>query len=120
MNESNLDKRRFVKIYYDGDCGFCFRGVHLLRKFLLVKDCEIISGQTDSDIYKIMQAEDSWVVTNKNGDNYTGFMAGVELAKYSPIFKWFTPLARFKFVQKIGEKFYRYVAKNRAKIWLPK
>ncbi|MCA9354273.1 MAG: DUF393 domain-containing protein [Candidatus Kaiserbacteria bacterium] len=108
-----------VSIYYDGGCGFCARGVELLVKWCMIRTEQIAPGCSDAAVFALMQAEDSWVVVNEKGEMFIAFAAGVEAARHSPLLGWLTPLARFSFVQKMGNRFYHWVARNRYRIWLP-
>jgi len=121
MTESTKvqQKKLTVAIYYDRECGFCRRAVHLISKWFLVQTSHIGSAQADEKIYKIMQKYDSWVIVNETGQIFTTFQAGVEIARHSPILRWLVPLSKPRFMQRFGEWTYRKIAKNRDRIWLP-
>ncbi|MCA9357688.1 DUF393 domain-containing protein [Candidatus Kaiserbacteria bacterium] len=108
-----------VAIYYDGNCGFCRRGVELIVRYFLVHTSHTGPAQADSGMYAIMQKYDSWVVVNEKGETFTTFQAGVEVARHSSILWILVPLARPRFMQRFGEWFYRLIARNRSRIWLP-
>jgi len=88
-------------------------------KLFCVRTREVRPAQDIIAVHMIMKEKDSWVVTNDAGQNFTTFQAGVEIAKCSPVLKWLVPLSRPKFMQKIGEKAYRLIARNRNRIPLP-
>jgi predicted DCC family thiol-disulfide oxidoreductase YuxK len=108
-----------VSIYYDAQCHFCKRSVELIVKIFRVRTRVVGPAQSDPSIYAVMQDADSWVVTDEAGSVYTTFQAGVMIARSSPILRYFVPLARPQFMQRFGEWTYRFIARNRSRIWLP-
>lgn len=114
-----MKEKSKVSIYYDKECGFCKRSVELIVKWFIVRTKHVGPAQVDQSILDTMRKFDSWVVINEAGERFTTFQAGVEIARHSPILKILVPLARPKFMQKIGEWTYRIIAKNRSKIGLP-
>lgn len=112
-------KKPSVSIYYDGECGFCKRSVELIVRYGLVRTHHIGPAQDSTTILAVMREYDSWVVVNDQGDTYTTFQAGVEIARCSPLLWILVPLAQPRFMQRFGEWVYRKVAQNRSRIWLP-
>jgi predicted DCC family thiol-disulfide oxidoreductase YuxK len=112
----NTAKKPKVSIYYDGDCYFCRRSVELIVKYFVVRTREVETAQSKPEIYKIMQEKDSWVVVNELGQTSTTFMAGIEIAKCSPVLRWLVPLSKSKFMKRIGEWTYRKIARNRSRV----
>ena len=108
-----------VAIYYDQDCAFCKRSVELIVKYGRIRVSDVRPAQEIPEIFSIMQRYDSWVVVNENGAECTTFQAGVEIARHSPVFGFLVPLARPRFMQKVGEWTYRKIAQNRSRIPLP-
>ncbi len=121
MNESTTQKKikPRVAIYYDSQCGFCRRAVALIVRWFKVRVAHTGPAQAEEEIYKLMQANDSWVVRNEKGETFTTFQAGVEIARHSPVLWVLVPLARPRFIQRFGEWTYRKIARNRHRIWLP-
>ncbi len=105
-----------VSIYYDKNCGFCKRSVELIVKYFAVRTNHVGPAQAEQSILDTMRKFDSWVVVNETGQTFTTFQAGVEIARYSPILKWLVPLARPKFMHRLGEWTYRKIAQRRNKI----
>ncbi|NJN01371.1 MAG: hypothetical protein HC816_02215 [Leptolyngbyaceae cyanobacterium RM1_1_2] len=64
-----------LTIYFDADCGFCKKVVHLLRTFLLLPSTPLLMAQSDSSICADMEAQNSWVVVDWQGDRYFKFEA---------------------------------------------
>ena len=87
--------------------------------YFFVKTSHIGPAQASDEVYAVMQQYDSWVVVNSAGETFTTFKAGVEIARHSPVLKWFVPLAKPRFMQRFGEWVYRKIANNRSRIWLP-
>lgn len=108
-----------VEIYYDRECSFCRRSVQLIVRWFRVRTSHTGPAQALPDIYRLMQEHDSWVVRNDQGEVFTTFQAGVEIARHSPILKWLVPLAKPRCMQRFGEWVYRRVANNRSHIPLP-
>lgn len=114
-----MGKSMRVAIYYDEECGFCRRAVELIVRWGRVRTHHVGPAQHTPKLYDIMVQNDSWVVVNEQGEIFTTFQGGVEIARHSPILKYFVPLARPRFMQRFGEWVYRKVANNRSKIPLP-
>ncbi|MEP0942444.1 MAG: HTTM domain-containing protein, partial [Rhizobiaceae bacterium] len=55
-----------VTIWYDQDCGFCLKMCHILKVFLLLPGTQLKPAQQDPEIGKILEANNSWVVTLGN------------------------------------------------------
>ncbi len=102
-------KMKSAIIYYDRDCGFCYKIAHLLRMFMGILNSEIKPAQSHPHIFKIMDEQNSWVLS-LNGKEHTKFDAILELVKISPIRLTFLPLFILK---PIGNYLYDVVAANR-------
>ena len=59
--------RAGLKIYYDADCGFCKKVVHLIRTFLILPSTPLLKAQDDAPIYQVMEEQNSWVVVDWQG-----------------------------------------------------
>src|ERR1044071_2208388 len=59
-----------LKIYYDGDCGFCLKSVRILRTFLLLSKTPILAAQSDPSIFADLQEKNSWVVVDHKGNRH--------------------------------------------------
>ncbi len=105
--------KRAIAIYYDGKCGFCLRTAKLLRTFCLPGDVPIRPAQDDPDIRPLFEAEESWVVTDGQGNRWTKWAAVAFVLRQSQVFwlpgkafEW-RPLAR------LGDRLYRLIGDNR-------
>jgi predicted DCC family thiol-disulfide oxidoreductase YuxK len=105
-----------MTIYYDGDCGFCHRSVHLLRMALLLPDTRIMSAQENESVRADMLREDSWVIQTPNGNRYFGFEAFIEMCRRSLWLFWMVPVLRVSVCTAIGERVYRFVATHRSRV----
>jgi len=103
-----------VRIYFDADCGFCKKGVHLVREFAFPRDLPIKEAQSDPEIHEQMLEQNSWVIQIQN-QNYFHFNAFVQLCQYSVVLRFFTPIFRFFPVFWLGTRAYKLVASNRKK-----
>ncbi|MBX2839185.1 MAG: DUF393 domain-containing protein [Gammaproteobacteria bacterium] len=107
------DQRSGIVIYYDEDCGFCLKMCLILREFLLPNDVKILRAQNYTHIHTIMERENSWVVTDAQGNPYTHWQAMQFLFKQSWPFKPIGWVMSFPPFMKIGSWVYRWVATNR-------
>lgn len=116
-----IDKRLRYKdqsrltIWYDRDCGFCRRICRLIRTFLFLRDVSIKPAQNDRVIGHLLEEANSWVITDGQS-HHLRWKAMCRLVAASPVF-WFTvPLLTFKPSVWVGDRAYRWVARNRR--WL--
>lgn len=100
-------------IYFDADCGFCKKAVHIIRNILLIKNADISEGQSNSKILEKMLEENSWVVRTDDGNLHTKYNAFVELSRRSIFSTILVPILEFFPVRYIGEKVYRWVSNHR-------
>lgn len=106
-------QRRGLRIYYDADCGFCKKAVHLIRTFLILPGTPLLLAQDDASIYDDMQKNNSWVVVDWQENRHFKFEAIVYVCSLSPIFWMFVPLLRWNAIMIAGTKFYETIASNR-------
>ncbi len=108
-------KRNFgkVKIYFDEECGFCKKSVHLIREFLLLPEVSISTAQSDPKVLDLMKKEHSWVVVNEKGERFSKYSAFVELIKHSPVCFWKTRILGSAPVRAVGGKVYHWVSHHR-------
>jgi predicted DCC family thiol-disulfide oxidoreductase YuxK len=106
-------ERRGLQIYYDADCGFCKKVVHLIRTFLILPGTPLLPAQDDTSIYEDMVTKNSWVVVDWQGKRHFKFAAIAYVFSLSPIFFFLTPLLRWQPIATVGRKFYETIANNR-------
>ena len=108
-------KKNFHKliIYYDQECGFCQKGVRILKEFFLLSDVSILPAQDTPSIHKDMEKNHSWVIVNEKDERFFHYNAFLELIRHSPFGRLFLFLFASKPVAWIGNKVYRWVSHNR-------
>ncbi|PKB83221.1 MAG: hypothetical protein BZY88_02700 [SAR202 cluster bacterium Io17-Chloro-G9] len=103
-----------LRIYYDGECGFCKKTVLLIRTFLLLPETQVATVQENPEAYELFQRHNSWVVSDYTGRNYIQFQALLYMLSQSPLL-W--PVSRVLSVPPmptVGVHLYLYVADRRA------
>ena len=104
-----------LTVYYDADCGFCKKVVHLLRTFLLLPNTPLFTAQSDPSICANMEAKNSWVVVDWRRHRHFKFEAIAYICSLSPVFRCLTPGLRWKPMMAAGTRFYEAIANNRKK-----
>lgn len=102
-----------LAIHFDGECGFCQKGVRILRSFLLLDDVTINVAQDNSSIYNDMTKNHSWVIVNENNERFFHYNAWIELLKHSPVGRPFVFFFASAPVKWIGSKTYHWISHNR-------
>ena len=102
-----------LKIYYDGDCSFCQKVVHLMRTFLILPMTPLLVAQDEPSIFADMQKKNSWVVVDWQDRRHFKFEALAYLCCLSPLFRPLAPVLEWKPIISVGTKFYEIIASNR-------
>lgn len=108
-------QKRGLIIYYDADCGFCKKVVHVLRTLLILPGTPLITAQSDASICEDMQTYNSWVVVDWQKNRHFKFEAIAYICSLSPIFYIITPILKSSPIMALGNQFYEMVANNRRK-----
>ncbi|HAX85508.1 MAG TPA: hypothetical protein DCY91_04370 [Cyanobacteria bacterium UBA11370] len=106
-------QRQGLRIYYDGDCRFCKKGVHLLRTFLLLPETPLVPAQDDPEIFADMKTQNSWVVVDWQEYKHFKFEAIAYIVRLSPIVSPLSRLLKSRSVISLGTKGYELIANNR-------
>lgn len=107
-------ERAGLQIYYDADCGFCKKVVHLFRTFLLLPpDTPLQTAQSDPSIHQDMQTYNSWVIVDWQGNRHYKFEAIAYVVSLSPLVAPLANLLRRPPVMAGGTRFYETIATNR-------
>jgi predicted DCC family thiol-disulfide oxidoreductase YuxK len=101
-----------IRIYFDADCSFCKKSVHILRHLLLLGNSEVFEGQSDSEVYQKMERQNSWIIQDENGQFFDRYDAFLVLIRNSP-FSCFTFLFSNQVSHWLGSKIYLLVSRNR-------
>ncbi len=72
-----------LRIYYDRECGFCYKVCLLFRTFLLLGNTPIESAQSEPAVEKIMREHNSWVVYDRDGSCHLRWHAVLLLLRRS-------------------------------------
>jgi len=104
------------KIYFDRNCGFCLKGVLILREFLGIEDVEVMPGQSNHKIEEKMNQAHSWVVHDDKGKLHTHFQAFLVLLQASSWPKIIHRILSLPFSKKIGHQIYLWVSRHRS-VW---
>lgn len=102
-----------ISIYYDGECGFCLKGVKIIKEFFLLKEVPINKAQDFPSVYADMEKNHSWVIENENKERFFHFNAWIELTKHSPVLCLFSWFFASKPVSFIGQKIYVWISHHR-------
>ncbi len=107
--------KKGIIIYYDEDCGFCRQACMSIRKFLFLKNTEIVVITTDVEAYRVFQDEYSWAVYDEaSGKYYSKSRAWWRLVHASP-FSFLYLISLIPGVILVGDKIYDVVANSRPK-----
>jgi len=106
--------RRPVTIYYDGDCGFCWKTVRLMQTFLLPPLTQILPAQSNPAMEAAMRENNSWVVVDVSGRQFFRYQGVVAVARSARLLAWLVPILKLGPIERIGERAYRYVAEHRS------
>lgn len=107
------DHGRWLKIYYDQDCGFCLKSCVLFRHFLVLPRTEILPAQGSVRASALMQAQYSWVVIDGEDVAHTKWNAWVALLRQSLLFGWTWRLAALRVWERPGNAVYDWVGRHR-------
>jgi len=105
--------RKGLKIYYDGNCGFCERMTKLITTFLILPQTQVKPAQKVLSAKRLMKKNNSWVVMNAKKKAFLKWDALAEVVSHSPLWWWMAPLLRFWPIKKVGTLCYEWVANHR-------
>lgn len=105
--------RKNLRIYYDEECDFCQKTSRLLVTFLILPGVPIRPAQTDPKAAVLLAINNSWVVSDGDNKDYLEWDAVRHLFACSPLFWPLASIMSIKPLQKLGNSFYQYVARNR-------
>lgn len=111
--EKRHDHGRWIKIYYDRECGFCLKICLLFRHLMILPRCDILPAQHSQRAWALMEAHFTWVVIDGDDVAHTKWNAWVALLRHSLLFGWTWRLASLSIWQKPGAATYDWVARHR-------
>ncbi|MFK8184634.1 MAG: DCC1-like thiol-disulfide oxidoreductase family protein [Phormidesmis sp.] len=106
-------QRTGLQIFYDADCGFCKKVVHLIRMLLVLPHTPLATAQSLPAIHQAMETQNSWVIVDWQGNHHYRFEAIAYVVSLSPVFHPLAPILRWKPVMAMGTRFYKWVANHR-------
>ena len=106
-------ERLGLRMYYDGDCGFCLKTCFLIRTFLLLPETPIVPAQEVEEIHQVMAEHDTWVVVDRDGECYMRWRAVALVFRRSALFWPLGYLFDLTVLRSLGDRTYGIVAKHR-------
>lgn len=107
-------ERAGLRIYYDGNCGFCQRSLGLIKTFFLLPGTHILPAQSDPGIHEEMLRHNSWIVIDNKQNRHLKFAALTEVLRVSPILWPIALILRLGWIKALGTWLYERVANNRS------
>ncbi|MEO1394117.1 MAG: DCC1-like thiol-disulfide oxidoreductase family protein [Cyanobacteria bacterium J06634_5] len=108
-------KRSGLRIFYDADCGFCKKVVHLIRMLLVLPHTPLATAQSIPEINTAMETQNSWVIVDWQGRHHYKFEAITYVVSLSPVFSWVATILRWSPIMAGGTRLYEWIANNRKK-----
>lgn len=111
-------------VYYDRDCAFCRKVALLLRSLFVGRNVPILAAQDHGEIGDLLEREQSWVVTDREGNRFLKWDALVFLASQSRIPRLATLLGWIG-RQGRGARLYDWIGRHRREfgvltsVWSP-
>ena len=107
-------KQLGLKIYYDAECGFCKKVVHLLRTFLVLpRRVPLQIAQGDPIIQAAMETQNSWVIVDWQGQHHYKWQGIAYVVSLSPIVNPLARVLRWPPLMALGTRIYETIANNR-------
>ena len=106
--------RRGLRLFYDGECGFCRKMVLLLREFLLLPKDAVAKAQDDPTAAKLLEKEFTWVVVDAAGQYHIRWDAWVTAIEQTPLLGGLFRRLPLRSLTFIGDPAYTFVAHRRA------
>jgi hypothetical protein len=103
-----------LQIYFDGDCRFCRAACRVLAHFLILPGARCLPAQDSPRAQRLVEANGSWVVIDRDEQAYLKWSAFVMLLRRSPLLAWLAPLAAR--LGRPGDALYDAVVRQRARI----
>lgn len=106
-------QRTGLRIFYDADCGFCKKVVHLIRMLLVLPHTPLATAQSIPEINEAMEKQNSWVIVDWQGQHHYKFEGIAYVVSLSPVFGFLAPVLRLPPIMAIGTPFYEWIATHR-------
>lgn len=112
-------ERKALKIYYDTNCSFCRKAVHIIRAFFLIPETTVAPAEADPAILQELIQQNSWVVVDSKGKRHYAIGAVEIIMKHSPLLWPCAPIMQLSLIRTLGEYLYRWVARRRVAKCVP-
>ncbi|MEZ4820589.1 MAG: HTTM domain-containing protein [Bdellovibrionota bacterium] len=103
-------------IYYDGECGFCKKGVYLLKEFMRLHAVKLLPADVKPKILIRMHEENSWVIEDRQGKLFTKYRGFMQLLSQAPLPSFVYLTLKSDFSKWIGNKVYHWVSHHRRQV----
>jgi predicted DCC family thiol-disulfide oxidoreductase YuxK len=104
---------RCTRLYYDQDCGFCYKTCRILRSFCLREDVSIARAQLHPEAGPLLAQYNSWVVYDETGRHYLGWEAVCFVLMQSPVFWIIGRIGKTRLMMPLGTVVYKTIGRNR-------
>jgi predicted DCC family thiol-disulfide oxidoreductase YuxK len=108
-------RRCGLKIYYDGECGFCLKTCLILRSLFLLRETPVNPASQKNSIQKDLEERNSWVVVDHKGQRFFEASALKKVLSCSPILFPLSYVLAIPVFMNLTNFFYRGVANHRSK-----
>jgi predicted DCC family thiol-disulfide oxidoreductase YuxK len=105
--------RAGLTMFFDRDCGFCEKTCRILRSLLVLPGARIVPAQNDPVIGPLLEAENSWVVTDGAGGRALRWAGIVSVVRHSPWLGWLALPLGWRPIAALGERVYHTIADHR-------
>lgn len=102
-----------ITIYFDSECGLCYKVVVYLKTFFLFPCAVVLPAKKDKKFFTLMKSRESWIVKDSGGKLYFKSRAVVPIIKASPILFIFLPLSFIPGIFSFGDRVYDFISKRR-------
>ena len=106
--------RRGIKIFYDKDCGFCFKTCLIFRTLSLPATTPILKAQEYEASNRILAEQGSWSVLTHDGRYLSRWAAVAYVWRRSPLLWPLGVLFILPLMARIGDLLYEQIGRNRA------
>jgi hypothetical protein len=104
---------RCTALFYDQDCGFCYKTCLLLRAFCLPASVTIGRAQQDAAAGPLLAQHNSWVVRDDHGGHHLRWAAVCFVLRQSPVFRVLGWLGDLPGARNAGDWLYGVIGRNR-------
>lgn len=106
-------QRSELRIFYDADCGFCKKVVHLIRTLLVLPHTPLATAQSIPEINRAMETQNSWVIVDWKARHHYKFEGIAYVVSLSPVFCFLAPVLRWRPIMAVGTQVYEWIATHR-------